>query len=144
MKSASVKVLMVFVILTALSAAQTVIAGEPLPLKHGLYVPEDCPCESINNAMDLRYYSGKGLGMGSGTKCTIINVRNNGNVYYITQKVIYEDKLEGTPAKTINETITIKNITAFSTPNDANEQKRTKKKETVYRLCPKGFDFLTK
>ena len=105
-----------------------------LPLKHGLYVEEDTPCEVVPR-WGGRYYDGTGLNNGADVSATIIKVHNEGNTYHITERFEYEGKMEGTPSSTEKETIVIKSQTSFSIPNNQEEQKRTGEKETVYRLC---------
>jgi hypothetical protein len=133
MKSAAVKVLMIFAVLSALCAAQTLSAADKLPLKQGLYVREGVPCESAPNA-DIINFWGDGLGSAH-VFGTITHMRKNGNVYNITQKMEGLGGVGGEGTYIEKSTIIIKSRMSFAFPNDKDEEKRTKKKETLYRWC---------
>jgi len=134
MPGGTVKILIAFAIMAALGAGQTARAEGPLPLKQGSYVREEVPCNEATNANRI-YYENLEEGYGISwphSACIITNVHQKGNVYYVTQKCIFKG-IEGEITKHLK--ITIKNETSFSILNDADEQKRTKKREQAYRWC---------
>jgi hypothetical protein len=135
MKSVMVKVLIASVIIIAAGAVvQTANAEGPLPIKPGIYVSEDVPCNEATNASRVYYElleHGYGLSWPH-SECTITNVHNKGNVYYVTQRCVFKG-VKGEISK--HMTIIVKSETSFSILNDAEERKRTKKKEHGYRWC---------
>lgn len=134
MKSAVIRGSIIIGILAALSTAPPVKAGEAkLPLQHGLYVPEgvECPKPGQGPVPSESYiYHGEGLSFPRG-RCKITQVRHQGNIYYLTQRCV----CKGEDIITFNMTLIIKSKTSFLIINDAEEQKRTKKKEILYRYC---------
>jgi hypothetical protein len=134
MKSAVTRVLIALAIMAAFGAGQTARADGPLPLKQGVYVSEDVPCDRATNANRV-YYEDLEEGYGISwphSAFTITQVRKKGNIYYVTQQGIFKG-VEGIVTK--HMIITVKSETSFSILNDAEEQKRTKKKEHAYRWC---------
>lgn len=119
MKITLLKVLMAFVIMAAFGA-QTVVAGDPLPLKHGTYVldglvslnPKD------NNGLERLEYMDVGGGCGFGLVGYVaygINIRqvnNKGNIYYIKGEGI-DEKLGNNLGK-FQLTILVTSKTSFS------------------------------
>lgn len=134
MKSVVIRILILSVILSSLCTAPTLTAAEPkLPLQPGLYVPEDLECPKPGekpNASVSSYYDDEGLSLPR-SRCKILNVRHQGNVYYLTQQCL----CKGEDLLTLNFTVIIKSRTSFSVLNTEWEQKRTGKKETVYHYC---------
>ena len=125
MKRAIAIRLIVPVILAVLAAAGTLRAGDKLPLKPGLYVleGEKCPRPGEKPAAATSvFYDGQGLAIfydgdrtEKHTSSTITNIRQQGNVYYITQESKGDNILPGPKIKPISHsTITVKSPAAFA------------------------------
>jgi len=117
--------------MVALGAGQTARGDGPLPLKQGTYVTEGVlPCARAGNAHRI-YYEDLEEGFGLSwphSACTITQVRNKGNVYYVTQQGIFK----GVKVVTSHLTISVKSETSFSILYDSLEPK---KKERAYCWC---------
>lgn len=133
MKNAVVRVLAVFVILAC--TAQTVRAVEKIPLKHGIYVKEGVLCENADTASTLNF-DGNGFN-GAHVGATIINIRNNGNIYYIKQKFEGLGGVGGDGTYTGQWTVTIKSRTSFSISDVRIGNELIDKDVTTYRWCQK-------
>jgi len=135
MKNVAAMVLMALAILAALGAGQTAGAEGPLPLKQGRYVLEGVPCDRGTTGDRLYYYVGDEndycLGVPHG-ECKITQVRNQGNVYYVTLRCLVKGVKD---ISTKHWTISVKSPTSFSILNYPEEQKTKKKKEQVFRWC---------
>ncbi len=135
MKNIVVRVLITFGIIVALGALQAASADGPLPLKQGRYVLEGVPCDRGYAGNTLHYYIGDEnvycIGVPHG-EWKITQIHNNGNVYYVTLRSIYKG-VDG--IATEHRTISIKSPTSFSIHNYPEKQKRTMKKEQVFRWC---------
>ncbi len=125
MKGAITTRLIFLIILAVLADASTLMAGDKLPLKHGLYVleGEKCPRPGEKPAAAASvFYDGRGLAIfydgdqtDKHTRSTITHIRQNGNVYYITQESAGGNILPGPKVKPISHsTITVKSNTAFA------------------------------
>ena len=132
MKSLVIKGLVSWVVLAALSIAPTVQAGElKLPLQQGLYLREDVKYPGTGKRSfppEIFSFNDEGLSY-PGCRCfETIQVRNEGKVYYLTQRCICkgEDYLK------MKLTIIIKNKISFLLINDKSGQKDTKKEEIPY------------
>jgi hypothetical protein len=134
MSSVVAKLLIILVILAALGPVPPLTAGEPkLPLPYGLYVPEGVECPRPGEMPDPAvscYHNNEGLSLPR-RRCKIIKVRNEGNVYYLTQRCL----CRGEDLLTLNFRVIIKSRTSFSVLNTEWEQKRTGNQETVYHYC---------
>lgn len=133
MKSAFIRVLMVFVIMLALCAAQTVRAADKLPLKHGIYVKQGIPCDDADNASALNF-DGNGFNSAH-VGATITNINNNGNIYHITQKFEGLGGVGGEGTYTGQWTVTIKNRTSFSISDVKIGKEPLDKTTSTYRYC---------
>jgi hypothetical protein len=135
MKSVVVRVLIALVFMAALGAGQTSGADGPLPIKEGRYVLEGVPCDRGTTGDRLYYYAGDNnyycIGIPHG-ECKIIQVYNKGNIYYVTLSCMARG-VEG--VFTDKKIISVKSTTSFSIYNYPYEQKKTKKKEQIFRWC---------
>jgi hypothetical protein len=133
MKSAFVMALMVFMILSALCAVQTVNAADKIPLKRGIYVLEGVPCKDADTASTLNF-NGNGFNSAH-VGATIINIRNNGNIYHITQKFEGLGGVGGEGTYTGQWTVTIKSRTSFSISDAKIGGKPLDNPPSTYRYC---------
>lgn len=107
---------------------QTVMADDPLPLKHGSYYPEDVKCpkpgEYVADSVGGILYDGKDCAFNTHhIEATFTNVRNNGNIYYSTRRYLYNGgKSNGGDEFIDKMTIIIKNRTSFAILNDVKKQ----------------------
>jgi len=116
MNSTAVKILLLLLILPLLFNAPALAAGESkLPLPYGLYMPEGADCPKPGETPDRSkacYYNEEGLSFPL-RRCKFLSLRNQGNVYYLTQRCM----ARGEDYLTLDFTITIKNKTSFSLLN---------------------------
>lgn len=135
MKSVVIRVLTAWGIIIALGAMQTAGAAGPLPLKEGRYVLEGVPCDRGYADNTLHYYLGDNnsycIGVPHG-EWKIIQVRNKGNIYDVKLDSMYKG-VDGIVKE--NRTILIKSPTSFSVRDYPAKQKKSEKKEQVFRWC---------
>lgn len=93
--------------MTIACAVQTARPDGPLPLESGVFVEEGVECENPASAYTI-VYSGKGFDA-EHTECKITNVRNNGNIYNVTEQCI----IDGRDTIIQHETITVESRTSF-------------------------------
>jgi hypothetical protein len=105
------------VILTVVSATQTVKAADKLPLKRGTYVEENAlhnlKNQDILPSAATIYYDGKGLNT-EHVKSTITRVRKTDNVYFISEQLKSLEGDSGGKSYSSRCTITINSRTSFS------------------------------
>jgi hypothetical protein len=133
MRSSMLRVLVVIMMVGVICFAQTARAGEPLPLKHGLYVPAGVECAKWEDSDASYTYDGDQLYDINNAFSSIIKVKHKGDTYTFTVKW-----LSGMGAHNMGTekwTIVIKNNTSFSKVNDEQETKLSGKRETVFRYC---------
>jgi hypothetical protein len=122
-KIARLKMLMVFVILAAFGAAQTVMAEVPkIPLKDGMYIPagvkfekfadKDLPVDRITFVSRSKETGKTDAFIIGGDGYYITNVSINGNIYHISGEC-WGGAAQGMPNGKFNWTINIINQTSF-------------------------------
>jgi len=138
MKIISINKIMLFLVLALLLNTPVIKADELIPLKHGIYVREPDSCNQLTSA-NMTMFDGHGFG-GGHTTAKIIDVRKNGNIYFITEKVQGTDP--GEKPYTRKMKVTVINKTSFSTSDVYNEGQPPYLEIEKYRWCkplPPGY-----
>lgn len=138
MNRASVKVLMSVLFLVVLFVAKEGMAADKLPLKHGLYVikgvlPLDKNIPGLYPAFAMLTYTGQSF-TSSYAKMDIIDMRADGNIYYITLKYksLGGRGGEAGVTSTVKWTITVYNRTSFYLSEYQTDDGAVEKEETTY------------
>jgi hypothetical protein len=106
------------------AAGTATAAGNLLPLKRGIYLPEGSQCDGTSGAEMVTYWGGRsGIGAAQ-AKCTIKSVARKGNVYTIRQTCPSGGKIEGG-----STTITITSPASFDMGSES------------YKYCGPGAQF---
>lgn len=95
----------------AIVASGSALAADLLPLKNGIYVPDNVACKGASNADIVNYWGGKsGIGVAQ-AECTILTISHRGNVYTYKDEcrdIQSGDLIEGGPT-----VLTVRSPTAF-------------------------------
>jgi len=91
-------------------------AADMLPLKQGIYVPDDRPCKSASNSEIVSYWGGDDSLGSQRTTCKITKMTRKGNVFTIAAKC--QDDWTGSEIVGGPTVVTINSQTSFIRDNE--------------------------